>query len=427
MNLTGNRTTVSYTRHLNDVDTFIVATSYIIFGILGVIGNLSIIAVITMSRVYRKRFSGLFLVNLAFADFMVCVTAIPYYVTSLVMKQHIPEDRDPYLSGYNEICKLPMFFNYFTAALRILSLTAMSVDRYIAINHPYFYTRHCTYEVSKRWGFTAVFYVFFQSLVSMLPPMWQENLVKIVFFGSNGRLCGILWSEGNMAFAVVIILLNIILPAVCIVFTNCKVFWLARKQVERERIKTQRSGRSFALKKVRKRLRSENEQKQIRKEGNPKLQGNNERQKGINDDDPSKITMEKSEGYKDMPTLENQITRRQSDKNEANTGGQSRRNRETRTSSDWEIALSTLALVVFYFISYLPFMVTRLMTFSSENGLGIEVVAYTTLLTTLDSAINPLIVLKTRKEFRRILKKKICGNNTVNIDQSMWSTSRGDS
>lgn len=448
-----NNTTRGLVSHLGSADTHAVAAFYLIFGILGIIGNVSIILVIATSRVYRRRFSGLFLLNLAFADCLVCLTATPYYVTSLVLKQDIPADHDPQGSGYNAICKLPMFFNYFTASLRILSLTAMSVDRYIAINHPYFYTRRCTYDVSKSWGLTVVVYVWFQGIASMLPPMADKNLMKIVFYGSNGRLCGIMWSKSNFAFVATMMLFNFVLPAITIVFTNCKVFWLARKQVERERIKKQRSGRSFAFKNVRARLRNERD-KHFDNQKTPKrvaivlngpqnqlthYQGgeappnNNKLYLNVpksdtvgTTDDRSTITMETLAPDNDIPWSEEETRaeKRRKTQIEVKTRRQSNRSRESRTSSDWEIALSTLSLVIFYFVSYLPFMVTRLMTLSSENSLSLQVVAYTTLLTTFDSAINPLIVLKTRREFRKILRQKCCGSNSVGLDLTMWSSSK---
>ena len=470
MNVTENKTTMN---HLGASDTYIVASFYMMFGIFGIIGNISIIIVILTSRVYRRRFSGLFLVNLAFADWLVCLTATPYYVTSLIMKPSIPTVDDPLSSEYNSICKLPMFFNYFTASLRILSLTAMSVDRYIAINHPYFYTRHCVYDISKSWGLFAVIYVWLQGLILMIPPMANNSLMAIVFFGSNGRLCGIMWSKSNFSFVAVTMLVNFVLPAICIVFTNCKVFWLARKQVVRERIKKQRSGRTFGFSSVRRRLKSngaknneenkrrarvsivvsneisskevgnrreQNTKYELSTEGKtghlnlPKSDNNKQKRSGLevlNDEDASTVTMETiapNAAMNNLPRIENQQTpsKRSGVKDDGNTGRQNTRTRPSRTSSDWEIALSTLALVIFYFISYLPFMITRLATLSSENSLSIEIVAYTTLLTTLDSAINPLIVLKTRREYRRILKKKICGRNSVDVDVTMWSSSKMD-
>ena len=462
MNSSANKTTQMSMGHLNLADTHILMTLYLAFAVIGILGNLSIIIIISTSSVYRGLVSCLYLVNLAVADALVCLTATPYYVMSLAMKQELTVD--PLSSSYNSICKLPMFFNYFTASLRILALMTMSIDRYIAINHPYFYAHRCALDIGKRWCIVSIIYVWVQSLVTIIPPMANNRLMAIVFYGSNGRLCGIMWSKSNFAFFSIIMLMNFALPAILIVFTNCKVFFLARKHVVRERIKRQRIGASYGRSrsntvkgyKVRKQKcskvsvvvsKSNEDMSQVRSEQNEMISDMKSQvsTSGTNLNVPNGRTgvaiiygrnwsPKKSKTTGSNTSLNraiqfaNDLTSHAIISKITGTGEiikPSPTKRKHKASSEWEVALSTLALVIFYFVSYLPFMVTRLLSTSSEGGISIEVVAYTTLLTTLGSAINPIIVFKTRSEFRRILKQKLCGcRNTVDVFQSQCSSSR---
>ena len=444
--------------NLDTVHTNLAAAFYLIFGIIGILGNVSITYILLSSRAYRRQFSCLFLVNLAIADTLVCVTATPYYVVSLLMKTDIPADHDPLSSEHNPICKLPMFFNYFTGSLRILSLTLMSIDRYIAINHPYFYARRCAYEIGKIWGLTSIIYVWVQSLITIIPPMVNDRLMAIVFFGSNGRMCGIIWSKSDSIFFSAIMLSNFALPAILIVFTNCKVFWLARKHVVREKIKKQCLQKSYRLTSTVRSSKSADKENnnRIKKDSKFSIQVS----KSKDEESPStsewKGMMNDSQLYEGIPITDQNKKResqavterddkRCSVKSEAtgtsilplenpprelgedtvDAGARSTKYQPHKTSSEWEIALSTLALVIFYFASYLPFMTTRLLAAASSE-ISIEVVAYTTLFTTLGSAMNPLIVFKTRREFRRILKEKLCGcRNIVHTFKEADSSSNG--
>ena len=472
MNFSENSTTQIATNHLGTLDTNIMAVLYTLFGIIGLLGNVSVVIIICTSRTYRCSFSSLFLVNLAIADSLVCLTATPYYVVSLAMKVHIPDDHDPFTSEHNSICKLPMFLNFFTASLRALSLTVMSSDRYIAINHPYFYAHHCAFEVGKARGIFVMIYVWLQSFVTIIPPIANGSLMAVVFYGSNGRLCGIVWSRSNFAFYAIIMAINFILPAIIILFTNCKVFWLARNHVVREKIKKRHVGKSYGITSlapsihsfdmIRRRILKRCARVSIqvitsKEEKSPRTPRHKNNSTATTSTAASNLRVSRADNSEqrrlsgpakmldhewssinltpnapDMPMnnmlrLEREITSSKTIENSrpSSTSKIKQSTAAGRTSSEWEVALSTLALVIFYFISYLPFLITRLVEANSKRTISIELVAYTTLLTTLGSCINPVIVFKTRKEYKRILKQKLCKRrNAVESFPSFYSSSR---
>ena len=77
---------------------------------------------------------------------------------------------------------------------------------------------------------------------------------------------------------------------------------------------------------------------------------------------------------------------------------------------EWSIVGSTLMLVVAFFITWSPFVVSRAFE-SVVKSLSDRVVLYTAAATLLDMFINPLIILATRKVFRR----KFCKLFTCNL------------
>eukprot|EP00112_Aurelia_sp_Birch-Aquarium-sp1_P023941 Seg734.4 transcript_id=Seg734.4/GoldUCD/mRNA.D3Y31 product="Muscarinic acetylcholine receptor M4" protein_id=Seg734.4/GoldUCD/D3Y31 len=81
-----------------------------------------------------------------------------------------------------------------------------------------------------------------------------------------------------------------------------------------------------------------------------------------------------------------------------------------RRDIEWSIVGSTLMLVVAFFITWSPFAVSRAFQ-SVVKSLSDQVVLYTASATLLDIFINPLIILVTRKEFRRKFYKLFTCNS----------------
>eukprot|EP00112_Aurelia_sp_Birch-Aquarium-sp1_P016340 Seg3698.4 transcript_id=Seg3698.4/GoldUCD/mRNA.D3Y31 product="Dopamine D1 receptor" protein_id=Seg3698.4/GoldUCD/D3Y31 len=71
-----------------------------------------------------------------------------------------------------------------------------------------------------------------------------------------------------------------------------------------------------------------------------------------------------------------------------------------RNGIEWSIVGSTLLLVAAFFIAWSPFVITRLIE-SFVRILASKLAVYTTSLTLLDIFINPLIIIGTRKTFRK--------------------------
>ena len=84
----------------------------------------------------------------------------------------------------------------------------------------------------------------------------------------------------------------------------------------------------------------------------------------------------------------------------------SRMGREPRFS--WNIVSSTLLLVLAFFITYVPFLITRLIITDESFKLSEEIVTYTAMLTTLGNIVNPCIVLGARHKLRTDFIDIVC-------------------
>ena len=70
----------------------------------------------------------------------------------------------------------------------------------------------------------------------------------------------------------------------------------------------------------------------------------------------------------------------------------------------WNSILSTLLLVFLFLLTWLPFIISRLIETFTSHVLSIEVVTITAALNNSDVVINPLIILFTRKSLRKQFK-----------------------
>ncbi|XP_056602975.1 prostaglandin E receptor 4 (subtype EP4) b [Triplophysa dalaica] len=139
----------------------------IIMFIFGVVGNVIAIVVLQKSRKEQKETTFYTLVcGLAVTDLLGTLLASPVTVATYVKGQW---------PGGEALCQYSGFILllFFLAGLSIIC--AMSVERYLAINHAYFYSRYVDQRVA---GLTLLGIYVSNALFCALPSMGLGNVVK---------------------------------------------------------------------------------------------------------------------------------------------------------------------------------------------------------------------------------------------------------
>ena len=201
-------------------------TGKILFGLFNTlivliapIGNACLLYAILSKKKHRKVVSNTYLVTLAITDLLASIIIAPYNLLSL----NLPEYSASLAEKYSEPCKAGNFFVYAIGINRILALTLMSLDRYFAILHPFLYQRF----INHRRAVAMNLFIAAQSCVTNLPmaliPGWTN------YDGKPGAPCGFLW-DGKLLYLVPYAVLNFCIPLTVLVFSNTKVFVVARKQ-----------------------------------------------------------------------------------------------------------------------------------------------------------------------------------------------------
>ena len=202
-------------------------TGYSLVFLFGFAGNICVILVILTSKRFRKSISSILITNIAIADFFVCLVSAPYFLSGLLIAQ--PEKQGS--QSLDSVCKGFVVFAYSLGFTRIMLLAIISIERFIAINHPFFYQRHCSSSLPNIRVTVICCYPWFHAFLTTSPASYMKGWVR--YEGKVGKLCGYAWEDANLGFVVPLIVVNFCLPLAVIVYTNFKVYLTARRQRRR--------------------------------------------------------------------------------------------------------------------------------------------------------------------------------------------------
>ncbi|XP_065069651.1 uncharacterized protein LOC135694727 [Rhopilema esculentum] len=184
--------------------------------------NIAILHLMLSRQGSRTPITNCFLTSLLTATILSCMSGCPYYLVSLLAE--LPPVNNESSKEHLPACRAAIFFNYSLAASKVLSLTLLSLDRFVAIIWPYFYVN----RVTKMRAFVLIVFIWIQALVTALPLPIMPGWVS--YIAVHGAACGYEWEISDRGFLVPVLLLDFVMPAIILVVANVSVFVVARKQ-----------------------------------------------------------------------------------------------------------------------------------------------------------------------------------------------------
>lgn len=177
--------------------------------IVGIIGNVGVIAYNVFMN-HSKTPTTYFVINLAMADIIVCVTFFPPWLVQKISLL-VDGDTDAVL-----VCKIGKISSTTSLALSIVNLLAITFDRYIFISKPLKYTRIMTWN--RIYMLLVVIWLFSIVNINILLLSTEEVADK--------RVICLVKNPGKNIFAFI----NIYIPILCILYLNYKIYKVARNQ-----------------------------------------------------------------------------------------------------------------------------------------------------------------------------------------------------
>jgi len=138
--------------------TIFAAISAVIFSVVGVSGNLLTILALTKDAKLRKKATTSFIISLAVSDFMFCginlpLTAVRYFYQKWVLG--------------DQLCRVFPFFFYGNVAASLMSMVAITINRYVIIGCFKYYAK--IYTPKNVYIMIAALWIF--SFGMIFPPL----------------------------------------------------------------------------------------------------------------------------------------------------------------------------------------------------------------------------------------------------------------
>ncbi|AWO97012.1 putative galanin receptor type 1-like [Scophthalmus maximus] len=190
-------------------DNFITLLVFGLIFTLGVLGNSMVITVLARSKPGKPRSTtNIFILNLSIADLSYLLFCIPFQSTIYMMPTWV-------LGAF--ICKFIHYFFTVSMLVSIFTLSAMSVDRYIAIVH----SRKSSSIRVARHALAGVVLIWLLSLAMAAPVMYYQN----IFRRDNHTFCWEWWPDQNQkkVYVVCTFVFGYVLPLLLISFCYAKV------------------------------------------------------------------------------------------------------------------------------------------------------------------------------------------------------------
>ncbi|XP_035212605.1 thyrotropin-releasing hormone receptor-like, partial [Stegodyphus dumicola] len=188
--------------------------------IVGVLGNIMVVIVVWQTRSMHTP-TNCYLVSLSIADFMVLIASVPIEILGY------------YLLGDEWIlgrwgCAIFVFLQYFGINASSLSITAFTVERYIAICHPMKAQMVCTVNRAKKiiigvWIFAAIYCCPWLILTKIEPIYYKghQNKETCTFALSREHYAGYFFTDLVLFYILPLILSCILYGLIArILFSN---------------------------------------------------------------------------------------------------------------------------------------------------------------------------------------------------------------
>ncbi|XP_069771789.1 galanin receptor type 1 [Narcine bancroftii] len=217
----------------SDVDGFIITLIFSLIFCLGVLGNSVVIIVLARSSPGKPRSTtNILILNLSIADLSYLLFCIPFQATYYILPHWV-------LGGF--MCRFVHYFFTVSMLVSFFTLSAMAVDRYIAIVHS---TKSSTIRVARR-TMIGVLLIWLFSLAAASPEAYYHRLMNK---GGHGPFCWETWTARlhKQIYRVATFLVGYLLPLLLICYCYAKVLNHLRKKLRNVSKKSESSKRKTA-------------------------------------------------------------------------------------------------------------------------------------------------------------------------------------
>ncbi|XP_014771366.1 QRFP-like peptide receptor [Octopus bimaculoides] len=166
---------------LFDWNDIALVSLYTIVFVISIIGNISILLLIGLTRKLRN-ITNMLLSNMAVADLAVTVVCIPIAVSQSIYKV--------WMFG-EAMCKFAGFLQGLAVVASIFTISILSLDRLLAIKYPMIFRRLCTTRIAVR----LTIFIWLSSVCIMSPMLHVKKLTSFPIPNKTLYFCHEIWAS----------------------------------------------------------------------------------------------------------------------------------------------------------------------------------------------------------------------------------------
>ena len=192
-----------------------VVACHILIVLIAVIGNLIVCSAIIVNKNLRRSPTNTFIFSLAFSDLLTVSLVVPFDIESIILLGTWRHSE--------ELCQAFITMYLITVPTSILTLLAVSVDRYKSLSDPLNRFRRCRFMTRKKALIVSMAIWIYSILFALIPIMGYRTHDEFVFEG----VCYFPFTKIYITLSSAI---NFILPLLATCCIYIKIYLIARNQ-----------------------------------------------------------------------------------------------------------------------------------------------------------------------------------------------------
>lgn len=220
LQLNVNSTTSSTTKYVVDrseAEKYLHAITMFIIIIATVVGNILILVAIKRKRTLQN-ITGAFVANLAVADLLQGIVGMPFVMGSSLADEWIFK---------NGFCQVNGLTNMLFCVTSMMTLGAVSIDRYLSILHP---LRYVTWMTTRIAG-VMIAYIWLHSFLLGIIPILGWSYYSYLPYE---YICTVDWM-GSMSYSIFVFSMGFFIPLFIMLYCYFYILKAARRQLKQQR------------------------------------------------------------------------------------------------------------------------------------------------------------------------------------------------
>ncbi|XP_074650225.1 cholecystokinin receptor type A-like [Tubulanus polymorphus] len=201
---------------ISNISDELLLTFYSLIFVLAVVGN-SLVIVTLIQNKRMRTVTNVLLLNLSISDLLLAVFCMPFTLTGYLLRNFIFGP---------VICPMIFYLQAVSVGVNVITLVAISLERYFAICQPL---------RSRRWqtlshSYKIIVASWISSGLCMIPIVIHTRLIELT---NGSHKCREVWTDSvfEMFFSVFLILVLLLIPCLVMFLAYCMISWTLWKGI----------------------------------------------------------------------------------------------------------------------------------------------------------------------------------------------------